>query len=383
MVPTLTTLPGLLNGHPGAAGIIGDSILALSNQQLGGGALSLAATPDNPGYGLPLAIHDLTATPNQVSLVPSPNPAGAQSTATYLFANNEAWRGLSTALGASTLTGGTEFSSDLTRRAAEFAHVGTEIAATPWFAPVLGEGLFAKSNHDALSNSLQDILSASTRSHDADAQVFLAPDGASTYHTFADFDWADKGKAAGGLTNWIADDTIAAHQHGTEDQPANDAAAKPIHLITDGGFRDGGSDQQLFHDFSKNPELATSLGRVAQANVSAFTEPAAQNSNTGVVGGHLEIGADARKDLLTQIGAKPEALHAFAGAAGSQEQQLIHDPDLSPGASAYRSRILEETFTTLSRRHSTSTLSRPTMSGPRTRATPGARSRSARPSRPK
>jgi hypothetical protein len=352
MGDNITKLPDLFNGVLGpdagakASGIVGDSILALSNDKLGGSELSQPSTADKAGYGLPPALFNLAHNP-QVNANKTYDRDGNPSTS-YTLKDESGWKGLSALMGNSTLEGGADFSNDLTRRAGEIVDGAKEASKNSLTDVRTGYGLLngSQDNHNALSSNLEDVLKASTRNEQADHNILVGADGGTVYRQLADFDWTDKGKAASGLTNWIATETIDAHAHGGENVLANEAAAGLIHITNEGGFNGGGGgappdpSQALFKDFIKNPEFAESAGRVAQANVAAFAQPSAQNGNTGVVNGHLEIGAEDRKDFLTSIGASPNALTGFAGSVGAYEDQIRHD--LPGPVAAYHETILED-----------------------------------------
>ncbi|WP_163508149.1 hypothetical protein [Fodinicola acaciae] len=336
-------LAGKLDSAPDANKILGNSLVVLGNKDLGGGLLSSGAgTQNSPQFGLPPGLSQLV-TQNQVDVREDANLGTGNSTTTYSLKDEAGFRGLSTLLGASTMTGSAEFSQNLTKRTAEIAAAQLSSMKSGVGDSHSAAGLL--NDRVALSKDMQNVLSASTRNHEADAD--LLQHDPNVLRTFAKFDWDDKGAAASGLMTWIGEDGKL---------PPDTAAYRLARDASIGVFdtlQDRGGYEDLFYGAKHNTELAGGLEQVARGNFSAFANGSIPDlgdpgfspqdridSRTGA----LQIGATDANNLLSVVAAAPDKFHDLATAAGTYDAKILDDVvagRLSPTAGALQTATLD------------------------------------------
>ncbi len=166
---------------------------------------------------------------------------------------------------------------------------------------------FSNDDRDSMEDGAQRFLEVATRNDDVSYSLLTgndlpaSPDIGSDYKTDRPFnaedfrntmfrhDWPDDGKAASGLTNWIAEDT---HQPGEEGIRARQTLAElPDYFAPEGNPNGDQSesgrnplkpegDSTVFTNsveaFNKNPHLADSMANIMTNNIDSYTNP-----NTG------------------------------------------------------------------------------------------------------
>lgn len=327
------TIAGRIKDFPGLtttqkfqyARDLADGLLDLGNEKVGGSYERL------PEPLRKLLWDDPTAT-----LSP-----GDEAPNVHLVLVNEAgWHGLSDLLAYASpeVAGGREFSTRLTFQIAKVVDAYGSVDGTS----VLGKGLFF--NRDELSGNLEHLIAVSTRNEQSDYDIIAGANGPDIFKKLVGFEWHDDGKAASGLTRWIARDIDHAHQAGSEDPRANDAAARLIEFVTSGSFKENSDSAAFFRGVRLNQEFGNSLSAIASVNVASFAVPAADGDVTSVVNGHVQISGTDRRDFLTIVGANETALHEFGVTAGKYIGYLNHDPATSSYADGLRGRNLLDAY---------------------------------------
>jgi hypothetical protein len=308
---------------------LGNSLLALSNEKLGGGF-----------NNLPPQVRDLLTQSSIKDTTGEISYSGA-TTHTLSIANEGQWSALTVLLQGTDIEGGKDFSVNLTHRVDEI--IGAYNQTHPGNSLYNSSGLLNDKDH--LSIGLQSALAASTRNHDADNVLLTGPEGPKILDHLINFPWNDKGTAASGFVDWIAQDTAAAHASGHEDPRANAAAVRLIQLVDGGDPKDPNSAyNKIFNAVGQNSAFSLSFEHIAEQNLNALAVPAS-DGGTGVVDGHVQISAEDRRHFLELVAHNDDAYHRFAAQVGSYEgnlDRLAAHGDISQGSAAYRNRILNE-----------------------------------------
>ncbi|MBB4934238.1 hypothetical protein F4561_005058 [Lipingzhangella halophila] len=253
---------------------LGGNILALSDEDLGG------------GYSrLPDGVQQVTEGPDSYS---QSSAYGGESSDGYEYTrwleNAEGLGGLlshAPKVDGEPMEGGTDFSAHLTTTV---GHVADESSKGSYDSPGSDE---VKGGRDGAV--LGSLLDASTVNKDANLMVLTGQDDSSeyTHPQFGDVDpsgtlgglftyeWPDDGKSVRGLTDWIADD--ASSEDKAVRQRAGDAAAGLIehtttnemfNHLTDTGVEVGDDKDAAFTQF--NPEIGESLTNIFFAHIDDF-----------------------------------------------------------------------------------------------------------------
>lgn len=326
-------LPDKIGNVPGANETLGNSLLTLSNEKLGGGLLSSGAGTENaPKFGLPPGIAALvTANPVQQNYTTDPKHGGdqfaGQQVKLFTLENEAGWRGLSTLLGSSTVAGGTDFSQNLTNRVADITTAAKEAAKIDTTDPRHAAGLLG--DHDKLSGDLQNILDASTRNNEANHLILTDQDNAdhtgnagldstATLRTLSSFEWADDGDKASGLLNWIGKDGHSA-------DPAVNLRASEASANVLRAFGNNDAYNEIFDGVRANPNLANGYGNVVTGNIDAFADN--QVAATKVDGtGDLNVAPTDAARILATVATNPQVYNTgVAPVAGAHGAQILDD----------------------------------------------------------
>lgn len=307
---------------------LGAGLLNLSNDKIGGGFDKL-----------PPAIKTLlTEDPGKLSYE-FPKSDSDTTKAHYSINREGDWVALAKLLGATGRqdgdpasyqppTGGREFSTRLTYQIDKiiqwegkghaFERDGTDHVV---------DGLL--NDHKGTSGLLQTLVGVSTRNHDSNYDILTGKDNERFVRDFVGYGWTDKGGAAAGLTNWIADDANAAHANGKQDAHANEAAAKLIDLLGRGSAIDQNSNYGFtFKNLEQNSAFANSFSKIAISHLGDLSESYLQDANGNPLGtgvdkqGSLYIDGQDRRAFLALIGRNDQAFGSLAEAAGSYEHGL-------------------------------------------------------------
>ncbi|MFY7069637.1 hypothetical protein ACOQFV_27585 [Nocardiopsis changdeensis] len=290
-----------------ALGVLGDGLLTLSDEDLGG------------GYDLlPESVRRATEGPFLYE-------TGADEPPYLLATYQDDARALSQLLRYTDdeLQGGDAFSTNLTLGAGAYMH----------YWGVEGE------NGWVVSEDLAPLVEVGTRNEDANHYVLTGeyPDGRETIPGLPDFaphertnaveglltyDWHDDGATARGLIDWIAEDALSEDAE-VRDRAGTAAAgfietvttAEMQEALTDTGIDVGDSEDASFTEF--NPELADAFAGVFDSYIVSFAESA------------IEDGAN-NDELITGVGEYNPDTGAFN--IGIQErsaymQYLMGDED--------------------------------------------------------
>ncbi|WP_452124517.1 TPR repeat region-containing protein [Fodinicola feengrottensis] len=188
-------------------------------------------------------------------------------------------------------------------------------------------------NFGNVQNAAQALIGVSTRNHEANYHILSGDLGVSTLAELTHFDWPDKGVAAAGLVNWIAQDGTNTDHSSPEYQHATQAARILVQALdnttTDkNGYGDTlpSSFQNFYSDFHKNSAFSSGLANIANTYLDDFAEDAPGDHQTRIgVDGSLSINDPDRQHFLALVGADPNALKALSIKAGEYEAGLLQD----------------------------------------------------------
>jgi hypothetical protein len=275
----------------------GTGILALSDERMGGGFVD-----DRHRYGLPRDTWDLLHNP---AIKVSDEQAG---TAFWISVDDNRlgdFGALADMVHAapSDMHGGTRFSELVTERSAEIASVLDRYEKdpgglhTPGVQVAIDKDLTDWSRDD---RHLRDLLDVSTRNHEANYNLLtgkthdpmtrvastigdqntMLNDRQFLVSSLFGREWSDDGRAAGGLVDWIGDDSLKPGEAGAH---AREAYIDLTNLSTDttkfevpdgrGGHTDKNFFTMMAEDFRQNPAVSTAYSRAAMPNMDLFAHP--------------------------------------------------------------------------------------------------------------
>lgn len=296
----LTTVKKFLDSNPNAFAAstveaLGRGLLVLSNEQYKDGDGTTGGFAQ-----LPKEIQDLVKSEPPVTV--DPDEIGD-----YL----SKWRTLASVLGytAADVPGGREFSALITYRVSQLA---AYIDVLPGDPHIL--------NFD---DSLESLITVSTRNHLANYDVLTGPYGQETLSKILDYDWADDGKAASGLINWIAADGQLPNtpENAELRAHATAAAANVINWLTDPQNENFRDSYIAIHD---SPQFAFAIADVAGAYLGDFAEPSADQTGVSRADGSLGISDGDRQRFLALVASNPDALAALSVKVGAYEQDQLN-----------------------------------------------------------
>ncbi|WP_163509373.1 hypothetical protein [Fodinicola acaciae] len=291
---------------------------------LGGGLLALSSEKLGGSYGdLPQYLRDIL---DKSAVEYGYSTGGTAPVPTLGIPELRTFGNLAAALSQAdpSLVGGTQFSENLTLRVSEIASTAQTVHENGKTIGVSNADLY---DYDHIKTIAQGLIGVSTRNHDADYAVLTGSDGAYVLGNLTHFDWPDRGAAASGLVNWIAEDGRNP-DHGSDTyKHATQAAEVLLHALDDTTANGGSSPFQNFYaDFHKNPAFSGSLANIADTYIGDFAEKALANERTGIENdGTLTIRSVDRQHFLALIGADPNALNALSLKAGEYEAHLLQD----------------------------------------------------------
>lgn len=323
---------------------MGTGLLALSNSELWVPALR-GGDPMDPDarYHLPQTVIDLVTAPavtTELDVIVS--PAGARSELLiYDLPRRDDYLALAAMLEATggEMTGGADFSEQLTVRVAEIAEVVQREVDWSWDGPMPtpGDDGIVRDEADPL---LRTLLGVATRNEEANHHLLTGEvqhpewgDGTAreVLTSLYNFDWSDGGATAAGLTDWISERADHAARQGEYDPAASGAAAALIDLVTvtergeghdePGAYRVDVYDGLMQILSEKNPEVAQSFGRIAASYLSDFSEPSAGTIVEG--DGSLSLSDHDKVRFLDLIATDDAAINGLSRAAGVYEQRML------------------------------------------------------------
>ncbi len=225
-----------------------------------------ATTETNVGTNSFGFSHELSTTPGQ--------PPLTGAIGDMLYTNRldvpryAQWEALSQLTGAADrgLVGGADYSAAVTRRVGEMADVTQRLDDLSRHNPSQPE--YYVSTNDAVlwdkprvDATLTGLLDVSTRNHVADAT--LAGDPA-TLRRLAGFGWADDGRAAGRVVDWIG--------AGTADPVEHDLARGAYVNLTQ-TITDPAAYPQTLAAMRENPHFAEAIARATVPNLDLYAQP--------------------------------------------------------------------------------------------------------------
>lgn len=273
----------------------GAGILALSDEKLGGGFQD-----DQHPYGLPKDLYELLHDPAVTSKLET---IGTSSYVTVEGTRLDDLGALADLVHAAPpdMHGGTRFSELVTQRVAEISNIVERHRTTDLHSPglqLLVEPDLAKWGSD--DHHLRHLLDVSTRNHQANYNLLTGAtnDPMARIGTYVDDpvytmdnrkflisslfgkEWSDDGKAAGGLVDWIGDDSLKSGEQGAR---AREAYTSLTNLLTDdtkfqmadgqGGKVDTNFFKMMADDMVENGAISTALARATQPNIGLFAHP--------------------------------------------------------------------------------------------------------------
>ncbi|WP_163505950.1 hypothetical protein [Fodinicola acaciae] len=299
----LTTVKNFLDQHPNdfAASTVealGRGLLVLSNEQYADGDGTTGGLSQ-----LPKDIQDLVKNEPPTTLNPN-------EISDYLAK----WRTLASVLGytAENVQGGREFSALITFRVSQLA---ARIDLLPGDPHILH-----------FDDSLESLISVSTRNHLANYDVLTSEYGQQALAKILDYDWLDDGKAASGLITWIATDgqLPATPENAELRAHATAAAANVINWLTDPHNEHFRDSYIAIHD---SPQFAFAVADVAGAYLGDFAEPSADETGVSRADGSLGISDGDRQRFLALVASNPDALAALSVKVGAYEQDQLNKAD--------------------------------------------------------
>ncbi len=311
---------------------LGGGMLALSNEKLGGGFNQLPQTVRDLVTQDPLDM-DVNA---QIGIVMTG----------WKLNREDDWVAMADMLGhtSGNVQGGQEFSRDLTYQMGEIASVAQSVDDGGDLGPnQRGYGAFMADgmlrDHDDMDSMMSQILGASTRNHDANADVLTNTGNPGIYDptlAIMDYEWNDDGRTASHLYDWIGDargsgdpSQVALADRAAAGLFANVSDAYEHH---DGNFTTLGNFNRLMdgpgNDYRensdsfgvRNPYLAQALGETTAGYLDRFG--ADPSGDTGLQNGKVIISEGDRIRIFTLVGTDPQAAQGLAGSVGVYEQVM-------------------------------------------------------------
>ncbi|GAB3147935.1 hypothetical protein GCM10027290_31880 [Micromonospora sonneratiae] len=187
------------------------------------------------------------------------------------------------------MVGGADFSAAMTRRVGEIADVTQRLDDISRLKPS-DPGYYVSTNDAVLWDkprvdaTLSSMLDVSTRNHVANAT--LAGDSATLSH-LSGFAWADDGRAAGRVVDWIG--------AGTADPTRHDLARGAYVDLTQ-TMTDPSVYQQMMAGMRENPHFSEAVARATVPNLDLYAQPL-DGLDTDPRAGHIG-GTDARHMLM-------------------------------------------------------------------------------------
>ncbi|WP_163513544.1 hypothetical protein [Fodinicola acaciae] len=298
------TLLGDRNGPQSFLPDLGDSLLALSNEKIGGGFDQLP--PE-----IRSLVHDSAITSSDSQVAPDANVT------TYSINREGEWKGLIALFAGSTIEGGKQFSTDLTYRVNEIAATYDRVHDTASGVTVNSSGLL--DDRGQLVDGLQYVLNTSTRNHDANYDIITGKQGHEIITRLTNYNWNDDGAAASGLVNWIATDAQAPHDSDTW-KHARDAA-----LVVIDTAGDDKSYQTFIDGTTNNPHLARAYADVAGSYLSDFSEKSPDGDSRVEGDGSLALSTQDRARFLGLVATDKTALTGLAVKVGNYDAQLLDE----------------------------------------------------------
>ncbi|MGW0431712.1 TPR repeat region-containing protein [Micromonospora sp. NPDC003197] len=164
------------------------------------------------------------------------------------------------------MVAGTEFSTAMTRRVGEIADVTQRLDDISRLKPT-DPGYYVSTNDAVLwdkprvDTTLTSMLDVSTRNHVANAA--LVGDAATLGH-LSGFAWADDGRAAGQVIDWIGS--------GTAD-PAEHDLARGAYVDLTQTMTDPSSYERMLAGMRENPHLSEAVARATVPNLDLYAQP--------------------------------------------------------------------------------------------------------------
>ena len=283
---------------------LGDSLLALSNEKLGGGFDQLP--PE-----IRSLVHDSAITGSSYSTAPDAN-------ITEVRINREGeWKGLFALFAGSSIEGGRQFSSDLTYRVNEIAATCDRVHNPDSGVTTTSSGLL--DDRGPLVDGLQYVLGTSTRNHEANYDIITGKQGHEIITRLTNYNWNDNGAAASGLVEWIAQDSQAPHGSDTW-KHARDAA-----LVVIDAAGDGKNYQTFIDGTTNNPVVARAYADVAGAYLSDFSEKTPDGDSRIEGDGSLALSTQDRARFLGLVATDRTALTGLAVKVGNYDAQLLDE----------------------------------------------------------